>query len=331
MKPKKNERFLFVCDQAAKELGQETLARLLRRVGVDPKQQDKIGITAQQEATLIREVCRSLGDITFAARAGQEFRQAHTLTAYIARSSGTLRQAIENSARFYVLADPAIEFRLFRTDERDAIGVSSTDGALLRHHRFQEFLVFGLLARLRTLAGADFHPHKLCFRHEVGTDPRVFEKFVDGPVEFGGDFNGIVFGKTTLDMPLANHDPDLVEYLSELGAAQLKKGGYGMDSLRARIEKLIIERLPGHVLSADEVAVEIGLSRRTVTRQLGTENTSFREVVEDLRFDLAKTYLADGLSISEIAFYLGYGDHAAFSTAFRRWAGVSPRDYMKAL
>lgn len=331
MKPRKNERFTFFCEEASRELGPEAFSRLLRGVGVDPRQRGKVKVTARQEATLLRDTCRTLGDATFAARCGLKFRQAHTLTAYIARSSGTLRQAIENAARFYVLADPETSFRLFREGERDVLEMASRDGALLRHHRFQEFLVFGLLARLRALAGADFHPRKLCFRHEVGQEGRAFERLVGGPVAFGSNFNGLVFGKATLDLPLAEHDPELVDYLSELGEARLKRGGHAAGSLSGRIERMIIERLPGHMLSADEVAAELGMSRRTVTRLLGKENTSFRDVVNGIRFDLAKTYLTDGLGISEIAFYLGYGDHAAFSTAFHRWAGQSPSEYQKTL
>ena len=73
------------------------------------------------------------------------------------------------------------------------------------------------------------------------------------------------------------------------------------------------------------------MSRRTLTRHLRQEKTSFREVLEQVRFDLAKTYLKDGLSITDTAYLLGYGDHAAFSTAFRRWSGQSPRAYRNQL
>ena len=69
------------------------------------------------------------------------------------------------------------------------------------------------------------------------------------------------------------------------------------------------------------------MSRRTLTRKLKDEQTTFREIVDTLRYDLSKSYLSDGLSVGEIAYYLGYADHAAFSTAFKRWSGKSPRGY----
>lgn len=148
-------------------------------------------------------------------------------------------------------------------------------------------------------------------------------------MEFASDFTGIVFGRSTLDLPLASHDPSLVSYLTELGAAQISALGNKNDSVRAQVEKHLIDHLPGRILSADEVAEKMGMSRRTLARQLTIEGAGFRGIVEELRFDIAKTYLKDGLSITETAFSLGYADHAAFSTAFSRWSGQSPRQFQK--
>jgi AraC-like DNA-binding protein len=329
MKPFKNERFLHICSQVSQELGEAKLEQLLHRIGVAPKQRTEADISVSQEAALLREATRATGDIAFAARAGTAFRQSHTLTAYIAKSSRNLRRAIQNSARFYALADPMTSFRIFSNGQADAIEIASRDGALLRHHRFQEFLAFVMLARLRALAGVEFFPQRLCFQHAVGNDSKAFDKIAGCPVEFGGEINGIFLNQTTLDLPLYNHDPELVEYLSELGTAQMAKIDSGESSFRVQVEKRLIEHLPGRILSADEVSDELGMSRRSLSRQLSAENTGFREVVDELRFDIAKTYLTDGLSISEIAFYLGYADHAAFSTAFRRWSGQSPSDFRK--
>ncbi|WP_139280783.1 AraC family transcriptional regulator [Shimia gijangensis] len=305
------------------------MEQLVRRVGVDPKHRADADVTTLQEAQLLREACKSAEDISFAARIGSTFRQSQTLTGYIAKSSKTLGSAIENSARFYTLADSETNFDLSRTSSEDVMKIENNNGALLRHHRFQEFLVFGLLARLRVLAGVDFFPEKLCLQHEVGDHQQPFTKLAGCRVEFASEFTGIVFGQTTLDLPMANYDPSLVDYLSELGANMLAAHGTHRDSYRAQVEKHLIKQLPGRILSADEVADKLAMSRRTLTRHLTAEGTGFREIVDGLRFDIAKTYLKDGLSISEIAFMLGYADHAAFSTAFTRWAGQSPRTFQK--
>lgn len=331
MKTKTNERVMHICAQIEAELGPKELSRLLRAVGIDPAKRETADFAPMQEATLLREACRAADDPAMAARMGITFRRASTLTAYIVRSSATLRDAIKNGTRSYGLADRSTTFALRDTADGSVLEVVTPDGALLRHHRFQEFRVFGLLARLRDIAGVDFYPQEICLRHQPGSGSKAYEKVAGCRVQFAADFNGMRFAKGALDRPLPGHDPGLVAYLCELAEEHVRKSGRGDQSTRAQVEALIIKALPGRVLSADDVGAEMGMSRRTLTRHLRQEKTSFREVLEQVRFDLAKTYLKDGLSITDTAYLLGYGDHAAFSTAFRRWSGQSPRAYRNQL
>ena len=116
-------------------------------------------------------------------------------------------------------------------------------------------------------------------------------------------------------------------YLSDLATEQLENSGKSSLAFRKKVEKELIKRLPGLVPSADQVAGALGMSRRTLARKLEQEQTTFREIVDTLMYDLSKSYLSDGLSVGEISYYLGYADHAAFSTAFKRWSGKSPKGY----
>jgi AraC-like DNA-binding protein len=73
------------------------------------------------------------------------------------------------------------------------------------------------------------------------------------------------------------------------------------------------------------IAQVLGMSRRTLARRLAEENLTFSDVLDRMRADLAKHYLEDpNFSISEIAWRLGFQEVAAFTTAFKRWTGVTP-------
>ena len=85
------------------------------------------------------------------------------------------------------------------------------------------------------------------------------------------------------------------------------------------------------VPSLDAVAKALGVSARTLQRQLRDERTSFAAVLAQLRQELAPSLLRDGrLAVSEVAFLLGYEDPSAFRRAFRRWFGRSPRAFRSA-
>ena len=69
------------------------------------------------------------------------------------------------------------------------------------------------------------------------------------------------------------------------------------------------------------------MSRQTLYRQLRAEGTSFERVLDDLRCRMALDYLgAKRVSVNETAYLVGFSDPAAFSRAFKRWTGISPRD-----
>ncbi len=75
-------------------------------------------------------------------------------------------------------------------------------------------------------------------------------------------------------------------------------------------------------------ATKLNLSRQTLYRRLKAEGVSFEQVVDDLRRDMAKAYLgSEKLSVNETAYLLGFSDRSAFSRAFKRWTGASPRGW----
>ena len=93
------------------------------------------------------------------------------------------------------------------------------------------------------------------------------------------------------------------------------------------MENAIVPLLPHGKPRAGTVARDLGLSPRTLARRLEAEGLSFSSVLEKLRQDLARRYLAeDQLSIAQIAWLLGYRETAAFSHAFKRVTGKTPRE-----
>ncbi len=85
--------------------------------------------------------------------------------------------------------------------------------------------------------------------------------------------------------------------------------------------------LPHGDARESEIASRCAMSRRTFLRRLTSESLTFSEVLNDLRRDLATQYLTDhSLSISQIAWLVGYHEVSAFTNAFKRWTGKTPRE-----
>jgi len=71
----------------------------------------------------------------------------------------------------------------------------------------------------------------------------------------------------------------------------------------------------------------MGMSSRSLSRQLKADGLTFRSVKEQVRKDMALSYMRNGRNLSDIALMLGYNDQPAFTRAFKRWFGVPPSKY----
>lgn len=280
--------------------------------------------SAHHEALLVRHACDAVGDITFGARAGLEFQTTTSVTAYISKYSRDLRQVVENTIRFHRIIDPALTFCLRDTGNAASFEVDWTDPSYARYHRRTEFLMFAAIARMRALTQVKLYPLEMRFQHEIGHHTADFEAICGFPVSFGAERMEIILPLSALDTAIPTYDPSLRAHLLEYGDRLLAERRLPRQKTRAKVEGLITNTLPGRILQADEAAAHLALSPRTLARRLADEGTSYREIVEDLRCDLAQTFLKNGMALSEISYALGYADQAAFSTAFKRWTGQAP-------
>jgi len=100
--------------------------------------------------------------------------------------------------------------------------------------------------------------------------------------------------------------------------------------LLSNLKQSIVQYLPEGEVTIDKLASKLNISRRTLQRRLSDRDTNFLSILQEVRSKVALRYLSDSrLSITEIAFLLGYADQGSFSSAFKSWHGVSPRDYRR--
>jgi AraC-like DNA-binding protein len=95
-----------------------------------------------------------------------------------------------------------------------------------------------------------------------------------------------------------------------------------------RCKAAVLEHLPSGEASAEEAARQLHMSPRTLQRKLADADTTYQQLVDDTRRDLALRYIEDpARSLTDITFALGFSQPSAFTRAFRRWTGVSPSEY----
>ena len=153
-----------------------------------------------------------------------------------------------------------------------------------------------------------------------------YHEFFHCPIHFDADETSATLASEWLDRPLRTNDEEFnricVAHCGEI-LQQIEHSGPIMTRLRS-----LFLRTPGALPSLDEAAQGLGVSPRSLRRHLLDEGTSYRQLVEDFRKDLACEYLrSTRITTKEVAFLLGYADPAAFRRAFKLWTGHTPGEF----
>jgi AraC-like DNA-binding protein len=173
---------------------------------------------------------------------------------------------------------------------------------------------------------------EVCFCHAAPADARAYAQVFGerATLRFEQPACGFVLPAVALDTLLPTADPhlhDLVTKHADLLLAELPVA----ESFTARVRELVTAGLPNGTAGAPHVASALHVSSRTLARRLEEEGTSFKDLTEQIRKNLALRYVGQtDLAFSEVAFLLGFSQTTAFHRAFKRWTGQTPLDYRRA-
>ena len=309
-------------------------APLLRRAGLakpDPEGQLQ-RVSAAAQSRLLEYAAEALGDDAFGLHLAEQAdpRDAGILF-YVAAAAKDVNEALALVVRYSRIVNEAARMKLTRTPEGGALEINIVG---MPRQRAQQNVEFGLavfLKGLREITGRNLRPSRAVLAHRRNTRVREFERFFGCPVEFGrASTEGVSsdlleFSRDVLAIPLISSDPKLVQALRPFCDSAAKERSTPMGTLRAAVEGELEKLLPHGKAQRRRIADKLALSTRTLSRRLAREGTTYEEVVDQLRQSLALQYIKEeGISVSQIAWLLGYEGSTSFNHAFRRWTGRSP-------
>ena len=182
---------------------------------------------------------------------------------------------------------------------------------------------------MQDLCGCGWRPAVVMFASRAPANLRPCQRFFRAPLRFDSDESAIVFGSHWLDRPLPSVDP-LVRKRTEARVRERQAALFA--DFPATVRHLLRKQLVLEECSMDSVAAIFGVHRRTLDRKLRRHGVLFSELLEAVQSDVACQLLRDtGMPVQQIAESLRYSSAANFSTAFRRWKGVTPSEYRRSV
>ncbi len=236
----------------------------------------------------------------------------------------TLHDAIQTFCYNAKIEYSRADFYLKMDDEQAWFCRGPIDGDDMQRQQVELYVLGMMIDTIRLGAGSQWQPTTLYLQNDDAKGLADVPLFRNANTRFGCKTTAIGFPQELLGKPLQVDIAALTKPENELEDIT-QDPDFG-NTLR-RVLKNYMRFTP---LSLEITAEIIGITPRTLQRQLKKSGLTYQEIIEQLRYEKALPLLQDTQqNILDIALELGYSDAAHFSRAFRRWAGMSPREYRR--
>jgi len=244
-------------------------------------------------------------------------------------SSSTLRTGLERAARYSRLVGERgiTEIEDTRQGLKVRFWAKRGNPAVVPVAAVVVDIVMALLFDLcRMNAGAALRPVAVTLRRRKPDAADAYERFFGCAVRFGAEESTFVLSAKDADRPLPSANRQLAATFDKMLAEELAR--LDKADVVSRTRASVLEHLASGEGTAEDTAKQLHMSPRTLQRKLAEAKTTYLQLVDDTRKDLALRYIEDPRrSVTDITFSLGFSQPSAFTRAFKRWTGLSPSDY----
>ena len=281
-----------------------------------------------QLVALYETAAELTGDHNFGLHIGQSVNpSAFDVVGYCALNSSTLGAAFARVARYHSIWTDGALFTLETANETSAIVYRYVEPSNEERRHDSEMTLATVTTLCRNIATPDFAPTSVEFQHARPADISEHLRLFNCPIQFGASANRLSFPSSFLSLPIAKADASLCALLDRHAEELLTKYP-PRDSLIEQVRNLIADEFRGGEPSLERIADHLHLTPRTLQRKLQELGTSYNDVLDQMRRQLAMRYLREPqMAICEVAYLLGFSEPSSFHRAFKRWTGVTPKEF----
>jgi AraC-like DNA-binding protein len=246
---------------------------------------------------------------------------------YAFMASRTLLEAMHRVVRFNGMVSDAAQVELLSEGPSYRVQWQVPPGQFGPADEAMEAILSLIIRSCRKIRGYEFAPIKVELKRPEPAAAQAYRDFFRCETVFGAPHHALAFQRDQLEEELLWANEELARSNDRVVEEYLTRLEVG--SVATRLRALLTRELSAGIKSHEHYAKVLGMSGRSLQRKLKQEGTSFQQVLNETRCELAKSYLqqSDRQSLTEVAFLLGFSDTSSFSRAFRRWTKVAPSAY----
>lgn len=272
---------------------------------------------------LWRAAVQETADPYFGLKVAKQIRPStFNVVGYAMSCSATLGDALHRFARYAKLISNSASVSLTEDTGTWTLDCSfDTGGAPPIFHTIDTVLA-GLVCFSSWIAGKQVVPLAVHFRHERPADITAYTKLLKCPIHFEQQKDCIVFNSADMTRHILSADEQLAALLDSMAITQMAQLS---ERFSKKVRDCLLKQFSEGEISRRATADLMHMTERTLLRRLKDEGTTFQEVLDRLREELAYEYLKrSDITVQTVSSMLGFSDASTFSRAFKRWTGRRP-------
>ncbi|MEM5516413.1 AraC family transcriptional regulator [Henriciella sp. AS95] len=249
---------------------------------------------------------------------------------YLVLNSPTIGDALRNVVSHATIWQTGTHFAFRQTKEDIGVEYAITHPAVDDRPQDAEFSIAYVKNIVDRLNERPATPSDVFFEHDPIAGMDAYEQVFGVRPLFNQPTNAIYYPRLYENRRIAFADlqlfPVIKRHLMDMASAVPKS-----ESLEGDVIYHIRQSLPRGTATLENIAAVMGIQSRTLQRRLKQDGVSFTDLLDRVRHETATHHLAEtSMSISEIAYLLGYCDTSAFIKAFRKQTGTTPSRFRDA-
>lgn len=253
-----------------------------------------------------------------------------SIIGYMMMNCKTLGEAFEKSGRYARIIGNLIEARAEPGFNKVRfVFFTPPHAPQMSRHCFEA--TFSSSVRLmRSLSGLDLNPLRVTFIYPAPESKAEYDRVFRCPVLFGQQHNSVTIDSAIGKIPVKMANPALLQQF-EAYARKFLAGLEPTPTTTRDVTRILLARLDDRSLSIEKVAREMAVSVRTLQMRLDEEGTLFSDLLQETRERLAKQYLSENYTVEQITYLLGFSEPSVFRKAFKKWSGVTPKEFRESV